>query len=146
MRRLQPVALHVGSTGQRSAAHYGSLGMARERAVVHERLEDHSKVFRDLLLGFVKVHVLYHASEGEIYGVGIMAELDRHGYKLSPGTMYPLLHNLESAGLLERSDRVVGGKVRKYYKITALGRLALAEARKKAVELVEEVTQAPSRR
>jgi PadR family transcriptional regulator PadR len=119
---------------------------SKAKAVVHERVEEHSKMFRDLLLGFVKVHVLYHASREAIYGVGIMSELDRHGYKLSPGTLYPLLHNLEAAGLLEREDRVVDGKVRKYYTITSLGRLVLTEARKKAVELVDEVCQPVRRR
>jgi PadR family transcriptional regulator len=110
-------------------------------STVHERVEDHSKTFRDLLLGFVKVHVLFHASRKPVYGVGIQAELERHGYKLSPGTLYPLLHSLEAADLLERDERVVDGKVRKYYKATAQGRLVLKETRKKAVELVEEISQ-----
>jgi len=111
----------------------------------HERIEEHSKMFRDLLLGFVKIHVLYHASQKPVYGVGIQAELDRHGYKLSPGTLYPLLHNLEAGELLDRDERVVDGKVRKYYKITPQGRLVLREARKKAVELVDEVQPASAR-
>jgi DNA-binding PadR family transcriptional regulator len=113
---------------------------------MHTQLEEHSKMFRDLLLGFVKVHVLFHASREAIYGVGIMAELDRHGYKLSPGTLYPLLHNLEAAGFLEREDWVVDGKVRKYYTITDMGRLALDEAQRKAVELVDEISRTPRRR
>jgi PadR family transcriptional regulator, regulatory protein PadR len=112
---------------------------------VHKTVEEHSKLFRDLLLGFVKIHVLYHASKDEIYGVGIAAELERHGYRLSPGTLYPLLHNLEAAEFLEREDRIVGGKIRKYYQITALGQRALEEARDKVVDLVEEVTEKPRR-
>lgn len=106
---------------------------------VHEKFEDHSKLFRDLLLGFVKVHVLHHASREPIYGVGIGVELDRHGYHLSPGTLYPLLHNLESTGFLDRNDRIVEGKIRKYYEITRLGRIALEESRRKIVELVDEI-------
>lgn len=106
---------------------------------VHDAMEGHSKLFRDLLLGFVKVHVLHHASCEEIYGVGIGAELERHGYKLSPGTLYPLLHSLEAAGFLRRDERVVSGKVRKYYRITPLGQRALDEARRMAVELVDEI-------
>jgi PadR family transcriptional regulator PadR len=106
---------------------------------MHQSIEEHSKIFRDLLLGFVKVHVLYHASRERVYGVGIRAELDRHGYRLSPGTLYPLLHNLETAEFLERENQVVEGKVRKYYEITPLGRLALREARRKILELVEEI-------
>lgn len=99
-----------------------------------------SKVQRDLLLGFAKIHVLYHASHEPIYGAGISAELEHHGYRLSWGTLYPLLHNLEGEGLLVRDDQVVDGKVRKYYRITPLGREALDAAREKAMELVREIT------
>lgn len=106
---------------------------------VHDTVEEHSKLFRDLLLGFIKIHVLHHASLGAVYGVGIAEELEKHGYKLSPGTLYPLLHNLEAASLLVREDRIVGGKVRKYYYLTPLGQQALEEARGKLVELVDEV-------
>jgi PadR family transcriptional regulator, regulatory protein PadR len=121
--------------------------MAAEPIPVHESMEEHSKLFRDLLLGFVKVHVLHHASREAIYGVGISNELERHGYRLSPGTLYPLLHGLEAANFLVKEDRVVGGKVRKYYRITRLGQRALEEARSKIVELVNEVTEdeAPTR-
>ena len=104
-----------------------------------ESLEEHSKLFRDLLLGFVKVHLLYHASQEPIYGSGISAELERHGYRLSPGTLYPVLHSLDDANFLEREDRVVGGKVRKYYTTTPLGEQALDEARGKIRELVDEI-------
>jgi PadR family transcriptional regulator PadR len=114
--------------------------MARERLdTKHESLEENSKLFRDLFLGFVKVHLLYHASQEPIYGSGISAELERHGYRLSPGTLYPVLHSLEDANLLEREDRVVGGKVRKYYRTTPLGEQALEEARSKILELVNEI-------
>lgn len=99
----------------------------------------HNKVMRDFFLGFIKVHVLHHASREPVYGVWLIEELERHDYHLSPGTLYPLLHDLAAAGYLEREDRVVGGKVRKYYKITRLGRKALVEARTKIQELVEEI-------
>lgn len=106
----------------------------------HESVEAHSKLFRDLLLGFVKIHVLHHASKEPIYGAGIWAELETHGYQLSWGTLYPLLHNLDAAGFLQREDRVVAGKVRKYYTITPDGQRALDESRLKATELVQEIT------
>jgi PadR family transcriptional regulator len=106
---------------------------------VHNTVEEHSKLFRDLLLGFVRIHVLYHASQGAIYGVGITEELEKHGYRLSPGTLYPLLHNLEASNLLVREERIVGGKVRKYYYITPLGQRVLDEARNKLTDLVDEV-------
>lgn len=114
---------------------------ATDTSTEHKSVEEHSKIFRDLLLGFVRIHVLYHASREPIFGVGITAELERHGYKLSPGTLYPLLHNLEAAEFLIREDQIVGGKIRKYYRITPLGKRALEEARSKVVDLVNEVTE-----
>lgn len=100
-----------------------------------------NKMLREFFLGFVKVHVLHHASQEPIYGVSFLAELARHDYHLSPGTLYPLLHNLEASGYLKREDRVVEGKVRKYYEITKLGGDALAEARQKIRELVDEIME-----
>lgn len=107
-------------------------------------MAQNSKVQRDLLLGFVRVHVLYHASHEPIYGAGISEELARHGYRLSWGTLYPLLHNLEDEGLLMRDEQVIDGKMRKYYRITPLGRRALDAAREKAIELVREITEPTS--
>ena len=96
-------------------------------------------LFRDFFLGFIKIHVLYHASKEPIYGVGIMEELGRHGYVVSPGLIYPTLRSLEKQGFLKSSKRVIGGKVRKYYEITESGLEVLDESRKKITELVNEV-------
>ena len=96
-------------------------------------------MFQDFFLGFVKIHILYHASKVPIYGVEILEELGRHGYRLSPGTLYPALHRLEREGYLSVEKKVVGGKVRKYYSATDQGLAVLAESRKKISELVDEV-------
>ena len=98
-------------------------------------------MLKDFFLGFVKIHILYHASKEPIYGVEMREELGRHGYQLSPGTLYPTLHRLEKDGYLERQPRVVGGKVRNYYSITEKGRSALSEAQDKIRELVNEVLE-----
>ncbi len=98
-------------------------------------------MLRDFFLGFIKIHVLHHAAHEPIYGVAMIAELARHGYELSPGTLYPLLHNLEEQGYLAREERVVEGRVRKYYVITTEGRKALQEAKQKIAELVREVLE-----
>lgn len=98
-------------------------------------------MIRDFFLGFIKIHILHHAAEDGVYGVAIMEELRRHGYEVSPGTLYPVLHGLEEARYLRRADRVVGGKVRKYYAITPRGRKALAVGREKIRELVREVLE-----
>jgi DNA-binding PadR family transcriptional regulator len=91
--------------------------------------------------GFVRLHVLHHAAEAPICGVEIVAELARHGYRLSPGTVYPVLHELEGAGYLTARTDVVAGKRRRYYEATAEGREALEEARIKLRELAAEVLE-----
>ena len=96
-------------------------------------------MLRGFFLGFIKIHILHHAAEEPVYGLALIAELGRHGYELSPGTLYPLLHGLEDAGYLLREERVIDGRVRKYYAITEEGRQALAEARTQIGELVDEV-------
>ena len=96
-------------------------------------------MLRDFFLGFIKIHVLHHAAHEPIYGAAMIAELARHGYDLSPGTLYPLLHSLEEQGYLAHTDRLVDGRVRKYYVITEGGRAALLEAKQKIAELVHEV-------
>ncbi|PZP91275.1 MAG: PadR family transcriptional regulator [Variovorax paradoxus] len=93
---------------------------------------------RDILLAFVRVHVLHHAVAERIFGAGMAQELARHGYRLSPGTLYPLLHRLEADGLLKCSAEVVGGKTRKYYVATAKGHEALETLRPKLAELSGE--------
>ena len=103
-------------------------------------------MLKDFFLGFVKIHILYHASKESVYGVELLEELKRHGYRLSPGTLYPTLHRLESEGYLSSQRRLVGGKVRRYYDITQQGFAALEEAKGKITELVDEVLKEGSGR
>lgn len=97
------------------------------------------QISRKFFLGFVGIHILHHAKKEPFYGVWMIEELREHGYDMSPGTLYPLLHNMESSGLLIKEERIVEGKVRKYYKITETGEDVLSEARKKAYELFKEI-------
>jgi len=96
---------------------------------------------REFFTGFIKIHILYHASREEICGVEIMRELERHGYKVSPGTLYPTLHRLEGLGYLKRKERVSAGRRRKYYRTTAKGMRALKTSRDRIKELVDEVME-----
>ena len=96
-------------------------------------------ILREFFLGFVRIHILHHAAEEGVYGLGMIEELARHGYSLSPGTIYPLLHSMERAGYLHREQRHVNGRPRKYYTLTARGGEVLAEARLKVTELTGEV-------
>jgi PadR family transcriptional regulator, regulatory protein PadR len=97
------------------------------------------KLPRDLFLGFVKLHILHHAGREAVYGLGLIEELDRHGYRLSPGTLYPILHELEQEHLLACETRVVEGKLRKYYCLTTTGRTALREGKRKARKLMKDL-------
>jgi DNA-binding PadR family transcriptional regulator len=99
-------------------------------------------MIRELFLGFIRVHILFHATEGPIYGTELMMELARHGYRIGPGTLYPILHALEAGGYLRRAVQVVNGRVRKYYRATPAGRRLLARAQAQLVELANEVLPA----
>jgi PadR family transcriptional regulator PadR len=89
--------------------------------------------------GFVRLHILHHAVLEPICGVGMIEELARHGYKLSPGTLYPILHNLEASGYLSREDQVLDGKRRRNYRATKKGKQLLKDAQAKLRELFHEV-------
>lgn len=97
------------------------------------------QILRKFFLGFIQIHILYHAKKAPFYGAWMIEELSEHGYDMSPGTLYPLLHSMESKELLEKEEKTVDGKIRKYYKITKLGNEVLDEARKKAYELFKEI-------
>lgn len=97
------------------------------------------KLLRDLLLGFVKVHILHHADKEPIFGQEFHEELKRHGYDLSFGTLYPIFHKLEAEGYLKSKKENINGKVRRYYSITASGKKLLEKAKLQANELVKEL-------
>ncbi|MBI5193208.1 MAG: helix-turn-helix transcriptional regulator [Nitrospirae bacterium] len=96
-------------------------------------------MIRKFFLGFIKVHILHHASKEPIYGLWIINELSHHGYNLSPGTLYPILHTMEEQGFLKSQQKLVEGKIRKYYQTTRRGVKVLEEARHKIKALVDEV-------
>jgi DNA-binding PadR family transcriptional regulator len=94
---------------------------------------------REFLRGAAQLHILHHAAEREIHGAWMARELAEHGYEISPGTLYPALHRLESEGLLSSRSAVEEGRSRRLYKITADGREALRQTRKALRELADEV-------
>lgn len=94
---------------------------------------------RELLSGLIRLHILHHAAEGPVFGLGIIEELGRHGYKLSAGTLYPLLHGLEGKGYLRSEQERDGRASRRVYRATARGRKALGRAREKVRELFGEL-------
>jgi len=77
-----------------------------------------------LYSGLIRLHILHHASKEPIFGLGMIEELARHGYRLSPGTLYPIMH---------------GGKIRRVYSATPSGRKALDSAKERVRELFGEL-------
>ncbi len=96
-------------------------------------------MLQEFLRGAVQLHVLHHACEGEIHGAWMSQELARHGHRISPGTLYPLLHRMEAAGLVTSRRDTVAGKVRRVYAATQAGREELAATREALRELAAEV-------
>jgi DNA-binding PadR family transcriptional regulator len=94
---------------------------------------------QELYSGLIRLHILYHASREPIFGLGMIRELRRHGYEISPGTLYPILHRLQAKNYLKSQEQLVGGKVRRCYTITRVGSAALRQARKKVHELFNEL-------
>ena len=96
---------------------------------------------RHLYSGLIRLHILHHAAEEAIFGLGMAEELGRHGYRISPGTLYPLLHSLEKKGYLRSSEQRNGKSLRKVYRASPLGRKALAAAKIKLRELFGELIE-----
>jgi PadR family transcriptional regulator len=99
-----------------------------------DALEEH----RELYSGLIRLHVLHHAAKEPIFGLGMIEELGRHGYKVSPGMFYPLLHSMEKRGLL-RSRQGGRRNDRRVYRATSEGRKALAIAKHRVQELFSEL-------
>jgi len=100
---------------------------------------------RSILFGLVRLHVLYHASKEDVFGLEMIRELEGHGYSLSPGTLYPLLHGMEREGYLKSAERQSGGRIRKLYRATRKGKAALGKARDQVRELFGELFEGESR-
>jgi DNA-binding PadR family transcriptional regulator len=92
-----------------------------------------------LYAGLIRLHILYHAVEGPIFGLGIIEELGRHGYRLSAGSLYPMLHGMERRGYLRSMEVRSGRWSRRVYRATPLGRKALKQAKAKVRELFAEL-------
>ncbi|MDE3156213.1 MAG: helix-turn-helix transcriptional regulator [Acidobacteriota bacterium] len=102
---------------------------------------------REILLSFWKIHILHHAAERPIVGQWMMEELREHGYRVSPGTLYPVLRRMESRGWLRsRRDAGRGRRARREYTLTPEGRAVLAVVRGFLRELTHEVRQGRRRR
>lgn len=96
-------------------------------------------VLRKLFLGFIQIHILHHAKKEPFFGSWMIDELKEHGYEISAGTLYPILHTMEKSDLLTVETKTISGKVRKYYSITPTGTEVLNAAKAKLKELTIEL-------
>jgi len=95
-------------------------------------------LLRDIELAFMRIHILHHAATRPFYGLWMRDELAEHGYDISVGTLYPILHQLEAHGHLVSDERLVDGRRRRYYAATSDGEALLARIRGKLRELTGE--------
>ena len=96
---------------------------------------------RDLYSGLIRLHVQHHAVEGPVFGLGLIEEIARHGYRISLGSLYPLLQGLEKKGYLRSAEQRNGKSLRRVYRATPLGRRALAASKNKVRELFHELIE-----
>lgn len=96
---------------------------------------------RDLFSGLIRLHVLHHAAKESIFGLGMIEELARHGYRISPGSLYPMLQSLERKGYLKSTEEHQGKSRRKVYRATKLGKKALVASKSKIRELFHELVE-----
>jgi len=96
---------------------------------------------QEFLAGLIRLHILHHAVEGEFFGNWMIEELREHGYKIGPGTLYPMLHGLEGKGYLKSRTERQGQRARRVYRATPKGRKALAAAKHRVRELFGELIE-----
>lgn len=101
----------------------------------------HEGKHQEVLAGLIRLHILHHAVEGELYGHWMIEELGRHGYRISPGTLYPMLHALERKGYLKSKTHGAGRRARRLYRATKKGREALLLAKDRVRELFGELVE-----
>jgi DNA-binding PadR family transcriptional regulator len=96
---------------------------------------------REILLAFWKVHILHHAEEEPLHGQWMVTELRKHGYEISPGTLYSILQRMERLRWLKSKASPRRGRARKDYRLTAQGRKVLTVLREQITELYDEVVR-----
>jgi PadR family transcriptional regulator, regulatory protein PadR len=102
-------------------------------------ISDSDMIDRDFVRGLIKLYALSLAADGDVYGLKILEEMNKHGFSLSPGTLYPALHALLREGDVTVRQRLVGGKIRKCYRLTPKGRRELDEVKQRLRTLVRIV-------
>ncbi len=88
------------------------------------------KVNKELLKGSTGMLILTLLNERELYGYQLIKELELMSegvFDLKEGTLYPILHAMETEHWLESYWEEAEGRKRKYYRITDSGKRQLQE-------------------
>jgi DNA-binding PadR family transcriptional regulator len=96
---------------------------------------------REFVSGFIRLHILHHAAQEPLVGFWMIEELRRHGYEMSPGTIYPLLHSLQKKGYLSVEVQREGRRAWREYSATKEGKRVLNAAKRKLRELFHELIE-----
>lgn len=107
------------------------------------------QISREIDLAFWKIHILHHAAQHPIYGQWLLDELRRHGFRVSPGTLYPLLARMDRQQwlrALRQEPANASPKARREYVLTPRGARALTRLRRQVDELHREVVRERNRR
>lgn len=97
---------------------------------------------KSLVSGSMTMLLLKLLEEKDMYGYEMIETLrarSNNVFELKAGTLYPLLHSLESKGYVTAYEKEAGGKTRKYYSITKMGKKASEDKKKEWEEYSEGV-------
>src|ERR1700730_10354998 len=116
------------------------LGIARMRREALRR-KPRQPDDREIFSGFIRLHILHHAAQEPLVCFWMIEELRRHGYEMSPGTIYPLLHSLQKKGYLSVEVKRDGRRSWREYSATKQGKRVLSAAKRKLRELFHELIE-----
>ncbi|MBE7068076.1 MAG: PadR family transcriptional regulator [Clostridiales bacterium] len=85
--------------------------------------------------GLLDVCVLSAIKDKDSYGYQIIKDTKEY-VEISESTLYPILRRLETAKLLTVRNAEHNGRLRKYYRITALGLARIEEFKEEWKEIV----------
>lgn len=89
------------------------------------------RALAQLLKGNTDILILSLLDQEPMYGYQMIKELERRSegfFQLGEGTLYPALHRLERAGVIQsRWQRLASGQERRYYSLTRKGERWLEE-------------------
>ena len=98
------------------------------------------KIDKSLMTGSTTLLILSLLKDEEMYGYQMITELARRSdrtFELKEGTLYPILHTLEAEKLVvSREKTAESGRMRKYYRITAVGRRRIEEFKHEWAEML----------